>query len=58
MWIVGNVVDPAANEHVNGAVLFGWAKSQAFTLGGGLTHSQKTKNPCQWFLKNRALVTS
>jgi hypothetical protein len=58
MWIVGNVVDPAANEHVNGAVLFGWAKSQAFTVGGGLTHSQKTKNLCQRFPKNRVVVTS
>jgi hypothetical protein len=32
-------------------VLFSWAKSQAFTLGEGLTHDPKTKNPPQRFLK-------
>jgi hypothetical protein len=55
MWIVGNVVDPAADNHVDGAVLFSWAKSQTFTLGEGLTHDPKTKNPPQRFLKG-ALV--
>jgi hypothetical protein len=55
MWIVGNVVDPAADNHVDGAVLFSWAKSEAFTLGEGLTHDAKTKNPPQRFLKG-ALV--
>jgi hypothetical protein len=44
MCIVRNVVDPAANDHVDRAVLFGWTESKAFTLGDGLTHDQKTKN--------------
>jgi hypothetical protein len=37
VWIGGNVVDPRAHHHIDGAMFLGWFRAQSFTSGEGLS---------------------